>query len=308
MSGAEDDPDLAGEDGLPANDAVGADEAMTWLALGKAVRLGTWQGNVYGFSRIWPLPDLAFFRPQLADPLPLLEWPWGPALLHAGLLAEAAGLGWRRGLVSAMPQYQDLSTWLMESLLAKAPAADLAAALAADLGSVARVNARLRRAAATLRDASQAKLVQVLAAPVEGAGSERTPAPSEGFHFGTEICPESTLREVGSHKVLLDRLLFRVADLPALRRSGRPSSSTLGADLRCASGVSRPRPADPAAWMRDHLEAVHRRTGSKAKMEDSVKECRDSTGRDIRAAWAAWKAAPDHLKRPSRGPKQRKAS
>jgi hypothetical protein len=281
---------------------------MTWLALGKAVCLGTWQRNVYGFSRIWPLPDLAFYRPQLADPLPLLEWPWAPSLLHSALLTEAAGLGWRRGLVSPIPRYQDLSTWLMESLLAKAPAADLAAELSADLVSAERVNALLKRGAAALRDAGHAKLLEVLAASGGGAGDKRTPAPSEGLHFGTEICPDGTLREVGSHKVLQDRLLFRGADLPALRQFVRTDRPAAAGGPNCAGAPRRLRPADAPKWMKTHLEDVLSRTGSPAKMEDAVKACRDANGCTVREAWAAWKATPDRLKRPSRGPLQRRAS
>jgi hypothetical protein len=307
VSDARADPDEAGADVPSTRDAMGADEALTRIALGRAIRLGTWQRDVYGFSRVWPLPDLAFYGPELAAPMPSPGWPWSPSSLLAALLAEVAGLGLRRGATSAVPKYLDLvAAWTLEHLLQEAPAADLAQALGADLISAEGVNGRLRRAAAELRDACGTGRLQVLAAAPGEAAGERKPLPSGAFHFGVEMCPDGTLRELGAQRVLRTRLLFRAAEVSALRPLVAPEGPAAN-----GLGGAAPPPgtaaADPVAWMRQHVEDIVRRTGRPPKMVDAEAACCLATRCTTREARQAWKAVPPGLKRPSRGPRQRQA-
>jgi hypothetical protein len=94
VSGDGGDPGECAE-AMPLQDPMGADEVMTWIALRKAIpidtspRGGSWQSTVYRLSRHWPFPDMAFYKPHYAQPLPLVDRL--AAILAQGSRSEGEG-------------------------------------------------------------------------------------------------------------------------------------------------------------------------------------------------------------------------
>ena len=288
---------------MPHNGPMGADEAMTWSALRRAVpidtspRGGSWQRTLYGLSRPWPFPDMAFYEPLYAKPPPLFDWLGSPRLLLKAVEAREMDLNWLTCVAPGLLEQAAALRAILGHLVREGPAAELAEALKADLAKAAAVNRQLRRAERELlRAVHEGRLTMLGSDP---SGGERRPVAPDVCHFGVEICPDGSLREVDTPRVLRTQLLF---DGAAVMSIWPPA----GTNPHARSGEGGDAPALPMSgdeaarrWMSDYAEAEKARTGRPAKREVAINECRRANGCVVRTARAAWNDLPPDLKRPA---------
>lgn len=301
---------------MPTDPTMGADEVLTWIAFRRAVAIdssprgGSWQRTIYKLSRSWPFSDMALYAPRYAKPLPLIEWFGSPQSMLAALTAKAAGHDFLKCTVPAWNEQAVMTHTMLAALLGEVHATELAEALRADLAQVANVNRQIRHAEREAQCAVQEGRLRLLGSGPSG-GERHILAPDE-WHFGVEMFPDGTLREVGNPQVLHTQLLFETAEV--LRNWPLEVKQPEAADpTRAVPTPLLPATDDSVAqWMIQHASEVKAATGRPPKRDDAIAECRRVNHCNTTKARAAWNGMPSDLRRPAptpgHGPASRRES
>jgi hypothetical protein len=160
---------------------------------------------------------------------------------------------------------QSLSTCLPRDLRP-----GLAEALRADIANAAAVNYQLRRAERELLRAVREGCLTMLGS--DPSDCERRPVAPDVCHFGVEICPDGSLREVDNPRVLRTQLLFDGAAVmvvwpPAGTKPQAQPGKGGDALVLATCGDEAVR-----RWMSDYAEAERTRTGKPAKRDVAINE------------------------------------